>query len=107
MSEEKPISIVFRDNLNYYLGVSGLQQKELAEHLNISPVAVHKWLSGKSFPTLEKLDAICDCLNVSRFQLVMERTEAMELLHAISKLSQDGKKEVEKYVNLLTASGLY
>lgn len=49
---------------------AGLSQKEVAEHLKVSNKTVCSWESGKTFPSAEKIDALCklynlpyDCIN--------------------------------------------
>ncbi|MET0017864.1 helix-turn-helix domain-containing protein [Oscillibacter sp.] len=41
---------------------TGVNTKELAELLNVSPQAVGKWMRGEGLPRSEKLPALADAL---------------------------------------------
>lgn len=52
--------------------IKGLQQKQFADLLGVSPVAVSKWECGKAFPRVTRLKQIADVLDTSVENLLME-----------------------------------
>lgn len=43
----------------------GMTQAELAKALNVNKKTVSSWEQGKTCPKADKIDAICETLNVS------------------------------------------
>ena len=52
-------------NLGYYLSLSDMSQKELAERLGVSQAAVTNWIKGKNSPDIEMVAQICRVFNIS------------------------------------------
>ena len=55
----------FAERLTMELKSSGLQQKEIAEKLRISPANITNWKTGKNIPSLEIFYELCKILDVS------------------------------------------
>ncbi|MDL2286985.1 helix-turn-helix domain-containing protein [Eubacteriales bacterium OttesenSCG-928-G02] len=73
-----------RGNLEHYLNLKGMSQKELAEKLGVSQSAVTCWIKGKNSPDIEVVAKICDIFNISVIDLFGtdgkdEKTENLEL----------------------------
>ena len=51
---------------------AGLSQEQLAERLGVSRQAVSKWENGSAVPGLDKLQALCQCFQVTMDQLTGE-----------------------------------
>ena len=89
-------------NLNYYLNLKEISQKELAEMLHVSQSAVTNWIKGKNSPDIEIVAKICEILDITVSQLfgtsgphsytILEQTLVLryrqhpELQHAINIL---------------------
>lgn len=58
-----------------------LTQEQLAEKLRVSRSTVSSWETGRSYPDLEMVIAICDCLNVSLDFLLREDEEMLRKLN--------------------------
>lgn len=43
----------------------GMLQSDMAAALNVNRKTISAWESGKSMPTVDKVDAICDLFGVS------------------------------------------
>lgn len=43
---------------------AGLTQKEVAEHIGVSNKTVCSWEKGLTFPSADKIDALCDLLGL-------------------------------------------
>lgn len=50
--------------------IAGLNQKELAEYLHVSVVAVHKWESGECRPKAKRLKEVANALQTSVEELL-------------------------------------
>lgn len=44
---------------------AGLSQKEVADKLNVSNKTVCSWENGETYPSAEKIDALCNLYGVS------------------------------------------
>ena len=53
---------MFHENLKNLRLKKGLSQKQLADHLNISPQSISKWEKGIALPSIEFLPPLADCL---------------------------------------------
>ncbi len=53
----------------------GFRQKELAERLGVSPVAVCRWEQGKAFPKVERLKTVAEVLDTTVEELLPEGKE--------------------------------
>ena len=117
MVNETSIEKVFSENLRYYLLKAGKSQRNLSNYTGVSDTAVSKWAKGIGFPQIDKLDKICDFLNISRAQLVTERREGLyqtilgeneyQVLSKYSSLNIDGKQKILAYIDDLIASHQY
>lgn len=56
-------------NLNYYLTIKKISQKELADRIGVSQSAVTNWVKGKNSPDIEAVAQICDVLGISATEL--------------------------------------
>jgi transcriptional regulator with XRE-family HTH domain len=52
-------------NLNYYIKMSGKEQKEIAAGIGVSPGAVTNWMRGQNAPDIETVISLCRFLDVS------------------------------------------
>jgi transcriptional regulator with XRE-family HTH domain len=50
--------------------IKGIQQKELANAVGVSPVAVCKWETGKSTPNVKRLKKIAEVLDTTVESLI-------------------------------------
>ena len=53
---------MFHNNLKMLRLKRGLSQKQIADHLGISPQSVSKWETGESLPSIEFLPKMAECL---------------------------------------------
>ena len=58
------------NNIKLYMEKKGLQQKELAKKINITPAKMSNYITGKSFPAVDVLAAIAEALEVSTDMLI-------------------------------------
>lgn len=60
------------ERLKYYMNLRNVSQKELAEHLGVSQQSVSTWCLGLKMPRMNKIDAICSYLSITREDLMRE-----------------------------------
>ena len=65
---------IFRDNLNYYLSISGKMQKDLAEYVGAKTTTLSGWTRGISYPRADAMEKIAMFFGIKTSQLVGKRT---------------------------------
>jgi transcriptional regulator with XRE-family HTH domain len=63
------------ENIRTHIKASGIEQKEIAKSLGISPSAVTSWMSGRNTPDIEIVVKLCRLLGVSLEQMIGEQKE--------------------------------
>lgn len=59
-----------KQNLNHYLSISGMTQKEFAIKLGVSQAAVTNWMKGNNSPDIDVIAQICDILGITINELI-------------------------------------
>ena len=70
---------ILAENLMAIMHRKNLSQNGLARKLDVSPTVVNKWCRGMSMPRNNKIDKICQVLNITRAELLQDRTAAPNL----------------------------
>ena len=88
----------FGSTLRTYCIQKGYSQKQLAEKLNISIVALSKWENNRSYPDIMTLKPLAYILGISTDEMLglhdcMLKETAETLLHAISEKQKAGDRE--------------
>ena len=63
---------IFKENLNYYLTVSGRLQKDLAEYVGAKTTTVSGWTRGISYPRADAMEKIAMFFGIPMSKLVDE-----------------------------------
>lgn len=79
---------ILSENLQNALKRSGMDQKDLALKIGVSPASVTNWLKGIKYPRIDKIQAIADALNISQSELTTDK---------------DAKNEIKKNIETLAA----
>lgn len=66
---------VFAKNLNYQMDRMGIDQKELAEVVGVSPAAVSDWTKAKKYPRIDKIEIMAEYFRILKSDLIEEKTE--------------------------------
>lgn len=66
----------FKNNLIYYLNLRQKTQSELAKSIGVAKTTVSSYVNGVSTPRLDKIDKICDFLNISRNDLLENHNDS-------------------------------
>ncbi len=91
MSDEEQKK-VFAKNLNKYLSIHNLQQKEVADKIGVIPTTFNSWCTGQSMPRMGKVQALADFFGIKKSDLIEEKKD-------YSELNQKDKKEIDDYIN--------
>lgn len=70
---------IFSSNLRQILADKQISQNQLAKKMDCAVPSVNAWCQGQSLPRAKMLDKLCRVLNVSRMDLLQDRSEAPNL----------------------------
>lgn len=91
---------IFSKNLNYYITMSGKQQKEVANDLGISPTTFNSWCVGKIFPRLSKIEKIANYFNIGKSDLLDEKLDSDASFDARLLTDMNTLDMIKKYYSL-------
>lgn len=83
---------MFHVNLKNRRLTCGLSQKQVADHLNITPQSVSKWENGDSLPSIEYLPKLAECLQCdinAFFEEVRDKKIDNDVLYELLTLMND------------------
>ena len=69
---------IFRDNLNYYLNLRGVMQKDLADAIDAKYTTVSGWTRGISYPRADAMEKIAMFFGIPTSKLITERKESSD-----------------------------
>ena len=88
---------------------TGMQQKELADAINVSPQAVHKWIKGESQPTFDNIKLMTEIFGVEFGEKMLKKglqnKKIMKKQHSELKDLNTIEKAYEEANLLLEESG--
>lgn len=70
MKEQSTILEMFSGNLNRIMAEKRMSNTELANGVGVTPTTIGNWRNGKKFPRMDKVDKICNFLQISRGDLI-------------------------------------
>lgn len=77
--QERSQTEILAENLSEIMLRKDLSQNALARKIDVSPTVVNKWCRGISMPRNDKIDRICQALNITRADLLQDKTAAPNL----------------------------
>lgn len=105
---------IFARNLNYYVNLSGKQQKEIAKDLGFNFKTFNGWCNGLSIPTMGKVQTLADYFKIGKSDLLEDKKPEdlsdprwLSLKGCYDSLNDSGKKKLLDYANDLVSSGNY
>ncbi|WP_394911945.1 helix-turn-helix domain-containing protein [uncultured Robinsoniella sp.] len=93
---------IFAKNLNYYIEMSGKQQREVANDLGLSPTTFNTWCVGKIVPGIGKIQKIADYFGIGKSDLVDDKLDSDPAFDAFLVNDMDTLDMVKKYYKLST-----
>lgn len=77
---EKRFNEIFSKNLRDMMYKRDINQRQLADAIHVSSASVSDWYNGKKTPRMDKIDLICQVLNCSRSDLMLEKVKDLKLI---------------------------
>lgn len=93
---------IFAKNLNYYISLSGKQQKEIANDLGFQPTTFNTWCTGKIIPGMGKVQKIADYFKIGKSDLLDDRLNSDPKLDAEILADAEIMSLIRKYICLST-----
>ena len=107
---EREYNNVIARNLRRLAVEKDKTQQDIANALNVSKATVSLWFNGKNIPRMDKIDALCQYLNVKRSDIMegqeVEKAvfviseEDMKLIQAFKQASDERKKIILDILNI-------
>lgn len=66
---------VFAKNLNYYMNLKGIMQKELADIVGVSAPTVSDWINANKYPRIDKIEILANYFGILKSDLIEDKTE--------------------------------
>ena len=81
-----------------------LSQTAVAEAIGVARVEISRWEQGKTYPTEEKIEKLCELFSVPREFLIGEQPEAIDprersIFDKIHQLNSQNKQRVDYYLS--------
>ena len=67
---------IFAKNLRRYLDLAGKSQTDLKEYMHVSSSTVSDWVNGAKMPRMDKIQSICNWLNIKKSDLLEDKKES-------------------------------
>ncbi len=94
MSEEE-LKRIFASNIDYFINLSGKQQRDVAKEIGVAPTTFNTWCVGKILPTLPKLQKISEYFGVQVEDLITPLVGRKPVVRA--KLSPEEERILQAY----------
>lgn len=102
---QKSAREIFSENLLSLLDKKGIDQKQLAIELNISPASVTHWIKGNKYPRIGKIEEIAEYFNVPMSRLTQDQDKELQqdtlAAHLDGDFTEEELAEIRKYAELV------
>lgn len=88
MSTQENAREVFKNNLNRYMELRGIDQAYIVSQLGITASTVSDWVNGKKYPRVDAMQRLADLLRVSLASLTTNAEPAFSLPADLLPLSR-------------------
>lgn len=102
--------IVMAKNIKKYLQRLGKTQKELCETLGFKETTVSSWMSGKSYPRIDRIEKMAEYFGIKKADLIEEQSldtflfklnkKEIILVEKYRKLDDSMQEDVDDYINM-------
>lgn len=93
-------NMLFARNLQYWLLVRDMQQKELADRLGVSKSAVCLWCSGDNMPRMKKITAMAEIFGCTRADLIENDLTKKESFSIPNNISEAKKEFIRQILDM-------
>ncbi|HCX3193310.1 TPA: helix-turn-helix transcriptional regulator [Staphylococcus aureus] len=102
---QKSAREIFSENLLSLLNKKGIDQKQLATDLNISPASVTHWIKGNKYPRIGRIEELAEYFNVPMSRLTQNqgKDEQQDTIaaHLDGDFTEEELIEIRKYAELV------
>lgn len=84
----------FARNLNYFLALNGLKQKDLADYMGVSSSTVSDWCNGVKIPRMDKIQSIANWLGVELSDLLEDNSDKQEQGYYLDEQTKQIAQEI-------------
>ena len=97
---------IFSKNLSYYLALSGKEQKEVAEAIEVATSTFNDWVKGKNYPRIDKIEKLASYFGIKKSDLIEEHIFIKDKVNKtiaknIKTFREDAKMSQTEFANLL------
>lgn len=89
---------MFSKNLKYYRLKQNLSKKELADLINVSPMAITYYENGERNPSMEILKSLADVLNVKISDFLDSRQDNLNFVHGEFRKNKKLSKKQQEFI---------
>ena len=94
---DEEIRKAFAKNLNAYLELNGYNQADLARHMKVSTATTAKWCTGQTMPRIDKIQSICNWLDVKKADLLDSVADNQKSINDRSQLTSFDDQLLKAY----------
>lgn len=80
---------VFSKNLNYFMSIKGVSQKELAEIVGVSKSTMNEWCTGKKYPRIDKIETLANYFGILKSDLIENKSEEQKEMQKKNNVKSD------------------
>ena len=104
MSDDN-IKKIFSKKLCYFLDLYNKNQADLSKYMGVSSATVSDWCNAKKLPRMDKIQSICNWLNIEKSDLLEDKEPLSNGENIIKKYLANNTQETIEFLMLLeTAS---
>lgn len=97
---------IFSKNLSYYLALSGKEQKEVAEDIEVATSTFNDWVKGKNYPRIDKIEKLASYFGIKKSDLIEEHIFIKDKVNKtiaknIKTFREDAKMSQTEFAQLL------
>ena len=101
---------VFSKRLRFYMECFSMNQRDLAERMDVSEACVAYWIKGLKVPRADKVDKLCVIFHCNRSDLVEEPSEEtnpqlQKHMSIYSQLNTENQQLVDDITAILQSEG--
>ena len=85
---------VFAKNLQYYIDISRVAQKDLAKIVGVSAPTMSDWVNGHKFPRIDKVEKLASYFGILKSDLIEDK-QKQPVLNELSYKKREFIKKIE------------
>ena len=95
-------------NIEYYMKKHNISRNELSNMISVPYTTICTWLQAKSYPRIDKIEAMAQVFMISKADLVEEKKPILytdnEFFQKVDSLTNENQEKLRDYLDLLINS---